>query len=133
MQDTLMWLNRHLFKLLYMLKQIFQDVRIWNQLGFYLCHLCPSQIENSSVRWESYQFTVSEGFICDTVFKVGTLSVLRKIHVIQLRVFRVQLWHFCGTDMGLRIDLGDVLTCWKWAYSYVTQLSSNFIFHCLCW
>lgn len=47
--------------------------------------------ENSSVKWESYQFTVSKGFICDTVFKVGTLSVLRKIHVIQLRVFRVQL------------------------------------------
>lgn len=106
-----MWLIIHFFKLLYMLKQVFQDVSVWTQLRLHLCHLFPSQIENSSVRLESYKFIVSKGSVCDTVLKVKTCSAQVKMYVIHVCVFRVQLWQFCGTNMGLKIDLGDVLAC----------------------
>lgn len=34
-----------------------------------------------------------------------------QMYIIQLSVFCVQLWDFCGTSMGLKIGLGDVLAC----------------------
>lgn len=81
-----MWLIIHFFKLLYMLKQVFQDVSVWTQLRLHLCHLFPSQIENSSVRLESYKFIVSKGSVCDTVLKVKTCSAQVKMYVIHVCV-----------------------------------------------
>lgn len=67
-------------------------------------------------------------FTWGIVFKMRTSSA--QMYFLQLCVLCVQLWHFCGTSMGLKIGLGNVLMYWKWRYE--TQLSSNFLFH-LCW
>lgn len=77
---------------------------------------------SSSVWWESYPFTVSKGFICNSPHLEHFLSRTKDT---------------CNSVMCAPIWASkltwDVLACWRWAYSYVTQLSSNFVCNCLCW